>query len=112
MADKSLELNLPDDYKPSAGELDNIVYLVCKYTIGWQMRQCDLAVCVMMAGGQDAIVGNAGLTKLVEVTCEYAWDHLSGEPNTFSPEQLFDHIKPALQGWYQNTDAEERAKTE
>lgn len=108
---KSLELPIPDDYKPSPGELNNFVYLVSKYTVGWIPRQADHAVCLMMAGGADTIVGNEGLTKLCEVTCEYLWDHICGEPENPTAEELFDHIKPALQYWYQNSTVEERADT-
>lgn len=107
---KTLELPVADDYVPSEGELNNIVYLICKYTVGWQMRTADLAVCVLMAGGQEAIVGNAGLTKLVEETCEYVWDHICGEPEEPTADQFFDHIKPALQAWYAESTPEERAK--
>ena len=106
-----LELDLPVDYKPSAGEINNIVYSTLKYTINWAMRACDLGVCVMMAGGAEAIVGNAGVSKLVEVTCEYAWDHLSGEPDEFTAEQLFEHMKPCFHEFYKNFTVEERSDT-
>jgi hypothetical protein len=107
-----LELQLPDDYTPSAGELNNFVYLTCKYTCGWQMRQCDLAVCLLMAGGAEAIKGPEGLTKLCEVTCEYLWDHVCGEPDDVDSEGFFNHVKTALQTWYATSTAEERASTE
>jgi len=109
---KSLELPIEDSYVPSAGELNNFVYLVCKYTVNWGMRACDLQVCLMMAGGAEEIKGNAGLTKLCEVTCEYLWDHVCGEPEEPTTDQLFDHIKEGLQAWYKNSTPEERAATE
>lgn len=105
----SLELPVADDYTPSDGELNNFVYLVCKYTVGWQMRSADLAVCLMMAGGKDNIVGNAGLSRLCETTCEYLWDHICGEPEEASGEAFFEHIKPLLQRWYNEQNAEERS---
>ena len=104
-ATKTLELPVADEYVPGAGEINNIVYLICKYTVGWQMRAVDLQVCQMMAG---EIKGNAGLSKLCDVTCEYVWDHICGETDDFTPEQLFDHMKPHLQQWYNNTTVEER----
>jgi hypothetical protein len=79
--------------------------------VGWAMRQCDLAVCVALAGGKDAIVSDAGLSKLCEVTCEYLWDHVCGEPDVWTSEDLFEHIKPCLQNWYNTSTPEERAKT-
>jgi hypothetical protein len=109
---QSLELPVADDYAPSNGELNNLVYLTCKYTVGWGMRQTDLAVCLMMAGGEEEIRGNKGLSNLCWVTCEYLWDHVAGEPTDINPEQLFDHIKPALQTWYENQTPEQRSSIE
>ncbi len=107
---KSLELPVADDYKPSTGEINNFVYLIMKYTIGWSMRQADLAVCCMMAGGHEMIVGNEGLSLLAEHTCEYTWDHLCGEPEEPTADTLFEHMKPILQEWYKVSTVEERAK--
>ena len=45
-----MNLNIPKDYKPSDGEINNLVYLTLKYTVGWSMRAADLAVMQMMAG--------------------------------------------------------------
>ena len=45
-----LDIGVLDGYEPSAGELDNIVYLVCRYTCGWNMCGADLAICLQMAG--------------------------------------------------------------
>ena len=108
---KTLNLPIADDYVPSDGELNNIVYVVCKYTVGWNMRACDLSICLLMAGGQEAIIGDGGITKLAE-TCEYCWDHIAGEPDDFDADKLFDHIKPFLLEWYNETTPEDRAKTE
>ena len=110
MADKLLGLSLPPDYQPSDGELDNLIYVVLKYTVGWPMRQADKAVC-MVAGG-DAIRGDAGISKLVYETCQYAWDHIAGEPDDFDADKLFDHIKPAILNWYENSTPEQRSKTD
>ena len=104
--EKTLEINVADDYEPSPGEINNFIYLCCKYTIQWAMRTADLQVCTMMAR---EIKGNKGLTKLCLVTCEYIWDHIAGEPEEFDADKLFDHMKPVLQEWYKNTTPEDRA---
>lgn len=106
-------LNLPvaDDYRPSDGELNNFVYLTCKYTVGWPMRNVDLAVCLTMAGGKEAIVGNVGLSSLCWETCNYLWDHVCGEPEDVSVERFFEHISVILKEWYTRTTPEERADT-
>jgi len=105
----SLDLDLPSDYQPSRGELNNLCYLTCKYTTGWTMRQSDFAVCVMLAGGKEAIAGNAGISNFVFQTCEYVWDHIAGEPEEVNATQLFLHMKSIVQEWYGNTDAAMRA---
>lgn len=109
-----LELNLPDDYKLSDGEIDNIVYLACKYAIGWPMRQADLHVCRMMAGfnNENPPTGQEAVEKLLETTCEYLWDHICGEPDEFNTGQLVEHMTPVLNDWYSNTTPEDRSKTE
>lgn len=106
---QELSLKLPEGYELSDGEVDNIVYLTCKYTIGWGMRACDKAVCDMMrdkkARGQEAV------ENLLEVATEYVWDHICGEPEEPSQEQLFDAMVPLLNEWFSKTTPEERAKT-
>ncbi len=109
---RTLELPVADDYVPSEGELDNFVYLCCKYGGNWGMRRTDLAICLLMAGGCESIVGNAGLTRLCEVTCEYLWDHICGEPEEVSPDDIFDHLKPLLKTFYEGTTVADRSNTE
>ena len=58
----TLGLKLPDDYKPSDGELDNLCYLTMRYTANWSMRVVDKTVCLMMAGD---IVGPTGIDKQI-----------------------------------------------
>lgn len=112
MENHLLNISVEDDYVPSDGEINNIVYLVCKYTVGWPMRPAGLMVCTTMAGLEGGkITGNAGISCLVRVTCEYLWDHVCGEPETPTTEELFDHIRPALETWYANSTPEERADT-
>jgi len=103
-----LNINVPSDYTPSDGEVDNLVYLTCKYTIGWNMRACDLAIMKIMAGEMQ---GAEGISRLVENTCEFVWDHISGEPESFSGESLFEHMREPLEAWYAGTTPEERALT-
>ena len=43
-----IKSNVPADYVPSSGEIDNIVYITLKSTIGWPMRQCDLAMITIL----------------------------------------------------------------
>lgn len=109
-----LELNLPEDYKLSDGEIDNIVYLTCKYTVQWPMRQVDLQVCKTMAGldKTDPPTGSEAVEKLLRQTCEYLWDHVCGEPDEFDTDKLVEHMVPALNQWYSTTTPEERSKTE
>jgi len=102
----SLDLPVSDDYVPSAGELNNMIYLCHRSIANWTMRGCDLSVCLMMAG---EISGNIGLSHLCEVCCEYIWDHILGEPDEHSPEDFFKHMKMILNAWYKSTTLEERA---
>ena len=106
---RDLELKLADDYTPNSGELNNLVYLCCKYSTNWPMRQADLQVCLLMAG---EIHGNAGISKLCEVTCEYIWDHICGEPEERSVDDFFNHMKEILQVWYEKTTVETRSCTD
>lgn len=108
---RTLELPIPDDYVPTPGELDNFVYLTSKYTVGWIPRSADHAICLQMAGGADKIIGNSGLTKLCEETCEYLLDHICGNPENPTVDELFDYMKPTLQQWYNNSTPEQRAST-
>ena len=107
---EQLELPIPDDYEPSVGELDNFVYLVCRYTVSWPVRAVDVQICTKMAGGIEAIRGNAGLSNLLQVTSEYLWDHICGEPEDTSAEMFYEHMRPILDNWYEKTSAEERSQ--
>lgn len=103
--------NIPADYRLSDGEIDNIVYLICKYTVEWNMRQVDKAVCQMMMSKEKT--GVPQIEDLVRVTCEYVWDHICGEPDNFTAEQLYDYMAPMITEWFKITSSqEERSKTE
>jgi len=104
-----MKLNLPDDYVVAEGEANNLVYLTLKYTVGWNMRACDFQVMFIMQ--EQPITGQAGIEKLVKDTCEFAWDHIAGEPDEFTAEQLYEHMETILQEWYDNTTREQRENT-
>lgn len=107
---KKLGQVVPDDYVPSYGEKDNFVYFICKYAANWPMRSADLAICLTMAG-DGLVTGPAYLNRLLEVTVEYVWDHICGEPDDVTPEQLQDHVVPILEDFYANTTPEQRSVT-
>lgn len=67
-------------HQPTDNELNNLCYLSCKYICGWSMRECDLAV-VRQLGGND-------LEKFKEALADYIWDHLMGEPDEISQEEV------------------------
>jgi hypothetical protein len=83
---------------PTAGELNNIVYLTMKYLAGWQMRQCDLGVVLAMNTPKSLKELDEAF---VPVLAEYVWDHLMGEPDEVTTEDLeygIRHIAKAVYG--------------
>lgn len=114
MRKQLLVLPLADDYAPSPGELDNLVYLTLKYTVGWQMREADRAVIIgiVVERLQGLPQGPTGISIVVAEACEYAYDHLTGEDPEAKPDKLWKHIKPMIEGWYAKTTPESRAKTD
>ncbi len=111
MATTEIEATLPEDYKMSEGEKNNLVYLVCEYTIEWGMRQVDFLACCMMANDGPQ-TGVEAVRHLTRVSCEYVWDHLCGKPDNFTPNQLYAHMVGQITNWYQNSTPEERALTD
>jgi hypothetical protein len=105
-----MRYNVPDDYKLGPGEINNIVYLICKHTCGWPMRAADLAVCNMMR--DQSASGSQEIQSLIEVTVEYVWDHIMGEPYAPSQEMILQHIQPMLQHWYETTPQADREITD
>jgi hypothetical protein len=101
--------NLPEGYEPTDGELNNLVYLILKYTAGWAMREVDFQVMLTMVAEESGI---EKIGKIIDNTCEYAWDHILGEPDEFTPEQMKLHVMPGLVTWYGTTTREQRASIE
>lgn len=66
-------------HMPTQNELDNLAYLSMKYIAGWLMRSCDFEVVKLIAGPVDSI--SAMKEKFVPALAEYMWDHLMGEPD-------------------------------
>jgi len=104
----TLELPVSDNYNPNAWELNRFVYLISKHTIGCTPRAIDHKMCLMLAGGINHIRGNEGLSKLCQATCDYLRDHICGLDETHT-QRFFDHVKPLLQEWYNNSTKEERS---
>lgn len=98
--------NIPDDYELSAGEVNNIVYITCRHTCDWTMREADLAVCDMLR--DKTLRGDAAVENLLEVATEYVWDHIMGEPEDPTQKQLADHIRTGLTMWFQDATPAER----
>ena len=80
-----------DTHEPTENELNNICYLSMKYIAGWPMRQADLKVVEIM-GGEITTV-RALDDKWIPNLADYIWDHLMGEPETISSEQITEGCK-------------------
>ena len=57
----------------------------------------------------DGIVGDVGVSRLVSVVCDYVWDHICGEPDDLSVEQLYDFAQKFLFQWFEETTQEQRS---
>lgn len=110
MEEKLKEIGLPADYELSPGEVDNVIYLTCKYTVGWGMRQADKAVVLALLEG--GTKGSDCVHRLVQTTCEYLWDHIAGEPDDVTPAQLYEHMVEPLKEWFRTTDQATRSVTD
>jgi hypothetical protein len=99
---------LPDDYEPTDGELDNIIYLIMKYSVGWMMRQADKFSVLLMSEKEK---GPDKIKSVIDNTAEYSWDHIAGEPDEFKPKDIVEHAMPYLSDWFNGTTQEERSDT-
>lgn len=68
-----------ETHQPTPNELNNLLYLSCKY-IGFPMRNCDLSIVNSMSGGT--------LEGFKSAAAEYIWDHLMGEPESPTQEDV------------------------
>ena len=87
-------------------EIDNVLYLTFKYTVEWPMRQVDKAVVLQMTRSQLELEAENPLlfqhvSTMLEVACEYVWDHICGEPEEPSTKQLLDHIRPIIDNFFE-----------
>lgn len=73
-------------HRPTNGELNNLTYLSMKYLIGWGMRAVDLAVILHMTSPMENV--NELESKFIPVLADYMWDHLMGEPESPTADDL------------------------
>lgn len=78
-------------HKPTDNELNNIVYLSCKYIAGWPMRTADFAV-VKIMGGEPTSVDKLD-ERFIPALADYLWDHIMGEPDSPTTEQIMEGCK-------------------
>ena len=79
-------------------EVNNICYISMKYLCGWQMRQCDLVVVIMLAGEIKSLADLR--TRYVEHLADHIWDHLMGEPDEPSADDLAHGINAIITEFY------------
>lgn len=105
--DIEIRVVLPADYELQPAEINNLVYLTCKYGAGWPMRGADLALVLAMRDVE--LRGEAAVRNTIRVTCEYLWDHILGEPARPSVSGLYRKIAPLVTQWYGRTTSEQRS---
>lgn len=74
------------NHLPTPGELNNLCYLSMKYIMGWQMRHADFAA-IQITGGIPTSMEELD-KEYIPAIAEYMWDHLMGEPETPTTEDL------------------------
>jgi hypothetical protein len=97
MPDKKLLVD-PATHVPTINELNNLCYLSFKYIAGWHMRQCDFAVVTMMGGTPTSV--NDIDTQYGPALAEYIWDHILGEPDDFTVEDIEYAVKAVKNSLY------------
>lgn len=78
-------------YAPTNNELNNLCYLSMKYLIGWRMRVVDFHT-VNMLGGTPKTIQELD-KRYIPTLAEYMWDHLMGEPEEPTTDDLEYAIK-------------------
>jgi hypothetical protein len=71
------------EYQPSEPERRLVVKQVLA-AVDWPMREVDLQIVESIVGKQ----GREDLGALIETACEYAWDHICGEPDDWAPDDF------------------------
>lgn len=82
------------DYKthaPTNRELNNLCYLSMKYIANWPMRAADFHVVNMFGGTPKTVVELD--EHYIPQLADYMWDHLMGEPEEPTTEDLEYAIK-------------------
>jgi hypothetical protein len=72
------ERQVGDDHKPTVEELNNITYLSMKWLINWPMRDIDFVMIYKLAGEINTLKDID--EKFIPTLAEYMWDHVLGEP--------------------------------
>lgn len=96
---EKIDWKTPAGHKITPDEMNNIVYLTCKYTISWPMRTADLMVIATMVNKDKT--GPEAMDDLMDVTCEYIWDHLCGEPESPQPNDYKTHMVTMLNEFWE-----------
>lgn len=68
-------------------EINNLVYLCLKYIAGFPMRTCDFQLILAMHNSSKGGVGDER-DNLASALSDYIWDHLLGEPDEPSSEEI------------------------
>ncbi len=100
-------MKVPKDYLINYEERKRIVEKIFEITLGATPRQTDTAVCMLMSDREAK--GRQGINNLIDVTCDYIWDHWMGEPKEPSAKEIKDYIKPIFTKWYKTTNVEEQS---
>lgn len=90
---KSVKIDIRVDYdkhKPTENEMNNICFMAMKYGAGHIMRQVDLAMVNTLGGTPDTVRGLSD--RWIPSLADYMWDHIMGEPDDPSPEEMVDYV--------------------
>ncbi len=90
---------VPETHVPTANEINNAVYLACRYVAQWPMRQADLGVVLLMSGNSFTSVAELQ-EKLGQALGEYLWDHILGEPEDPSEEDVVYGVRAVIHALY------------
>lgn len=79
-----------DKHKPTDGELNNICFMAMKYGAGHLMRMVDFEVVKTMSESTETVTGLSD--KFLPVLADYMWDHIMGEPDDPSTEEVLEFV--------------------